>query len=71
MIGLCQRKTTNIVVQINGKKRAILNAKKGIEERELLENIKEDKIVKKYLDEKQINKIIYIKNRLINILVND
>ena len=68
---MSEEKTTNIVVQINGKKRAILNAKKGIEERELLENIKEDKIVKKYLDEKQINKIIYIKNRLINILVND
>ena len=70
-MSMSEEKTTNIVVQINGKKRAILNAKKGIEERELLENIKEDKIVKKYLDEKQINKIIYIKNRLINILVND
>ena len=61
----------SIVIQINGKKRAILNAKKGIEQKTLLESAKQDNIVKKYLKDKEIVKIIYIQDKLINILTND
>ena len=59
------------VIQINGKKRLVLNAKSGISENDLLEIVKKDKIVNKYLNKKSINKIIFVKNRLMNILVND
>ena len=58
------------VIQINGK-RLVLNAKSGISENDLLEIVKKDKIVNKYLNKKSINKIIFVKNRLMNILVND
>ena len=61
----------SIVIQINGKKRAILKAKKGIEQKTLLESAKQDNIVKKYLKDKEIVKIIYIQDKLINILTND
>ena len=61
----------NFVIQINGKKRAILNEKKDITETMLLEKLKKDKIVNKYLSKKEIKKIIFVKNRLINILINE
>ena len=61
----------NIVIQINGKKRLILNEKKGIGESELLEQAKKDKNIKKYLEKKQLKKVIFIKDKLINILIND
>ena len=61
----------SIVIQINGKKRAILKSKKGIEQKTLLESAKQDNIVKKYLKDKEIIKIIYIQDKLINILTND
>ena len=60
-----------IIVQINGKKRLILNTFNGIEERELLEIVKKDKIIQKYLNNKDIKNIIFVKNRLINILLNE
>ncbi len=61
----------NFVIQINGKKRAILNAKKSIRENDLLKLVKENKMINKHLERKNIKKIIFIKNRLMNILTND
>ena len=61
----------NIVVQINGKKRSILNSKKDAEQKEILDYAKKDKNTFKYLDNKKIKKVIFIKNKLINILLNE
>ena len=61
----------DIVVQINGKKRALLNTNKGISQTDLLELIKKDRITKKYLNNIHIKKIIFVKDRLINILINE
>ena len=61
----------SIVVQINGKKRSILNTKKGLGETEILDYSKKDKNIFKYLDNKKIVKIIFIKDKLINILLNE
>ncbi|MDC3163689.1 leucine--tRNA ligase [Candidatus Pelagibacter sp.] len=59
------------VIQINGKKRSILNEKKDISERELLEIVKKDKMLGKYLTNRNFEKIIFVKNRLINILIDE
>ncbi len=66
-----EEETVNIVVQINGKKRAILNTKKGFGQAEILGYAKKDKGIFKYLDNKKIVKIIFIKDKLINILLNE
>ncbi len=58
------------VIQINGKKRAILNVKKDIKEDDLLKLVKENKSIDKYLNNSEIIKVIFIQNRLINILTN-
>ena len=68
---MIEENNINIVIQINGKKRLILNEKKGTKESILLEKVKKEKNIEKYLEKKQIKKIIFIKDKLINILIND
>ena len=58
-----------IVVQINGKKRALLDVQRDITENEVLNKIKENENLNKYLDDKKQKKIIFIKNKIINIIV--
>ena len=59
------------VIQINGKKRAILNESRDIDEHSLMKIIQSKKLSEKFLKGKSIDKIIFVKNRLINILLND
>ena len=59
------------VIQINGKKRAILNESRDIDENSLMKIIQSKKLSEKFLKGKSIDKIIFVKNRLINILLND
>ena len=59
----------NLVVQINGKKRALLKLMPNIKEDELFEIIGNDETLKKYLDNKTIKRKIFIKDKLFNIIV--
>ena len=59
----------NIVIQINGKKRGIVQTKVGISEEDLLQIIKSDQKIFKYLDNKTIKKKIYINNKLLNVII--
>ena len=63
--------TLDYVVQINGKKRAILKAKKDLDKENLLNQIKSNNMTNKYLKNKSIKKTIFVKNRLINLLLNE
>ena len=63
--------TIDYVIQINGKKRAILNNNRDLEQETLLKEVKSNNITKKYLENKSIKKIIFVKNRLINILTDE
>ena len=68
---MLEKDDLSFVIQINGKKRSILMVKKDILERELLEIVKKDKNTEKYLKNMEIKKIIFVKNRLMNILINE
>ncbi|MBD1173089.1 leucine--tRNA ligase [Pelagibacterales bacterium SAG-MED03] len=59
----------SIVIQINGKKRALLVVKRDIKDEELLEIIKNNNNLKKYLDNNEIKKKIFIRNKLINLIL--
>ena len=56
------------VIQVNGKKRAIIDAKRDILDEELFEIVQQNKNLKKYFSEKEIKKKIFVPNRLINII---
>ena len=57
------------VIQINGKKRSLINAEKDIKQELLFELVKKDKLLDKYLKDLSVKKVIFVKNRLMNILV--
>jgi leucyl-tRNA synthetase len=59
----------NIVIQINGKKRCIKTFEKEISEKDLLSNLKTDEKILKFLNNRPIKKNIYIKNKLINLII--
>ena len=60
----------NIVVQINGKKRTLIKTKSEMDEKNLLNQIKNTQQIQKFIEGKKIIKHIYIKNKLINLIVS-
>jgi leucyl-tRNA synthetase len=64
-----ESETVNIVIQVNGKKRSIISVEKGLNEKSLSEKIKQDKLIDKYIENKEILRTIYVKDKIINIIV--
>tara|TARA_B100000780_G_scaffold84325_2_gene57698 strand:- start:480 stop:3026 length:2547 start_codon:yes stop_codon:yes gene_type:complete len=64
-----ESKKCNIVIQINAKKRAIIETENGISEENLLKKINEMPEIKKFLEDKQIVKTIFIRDKLINLII--
>jgi len=66
---LIKKDTIEYVIQVNGKKRATLKYMKDISQETLINEIRNNSITKKILENKKINKCFFVKNRLINILI--
>ncbi len=59
----------NIVVQINGKKRDLLILDEKLSEKEIIDKVMKSEKSLKYIEKREIKKTIYVKNKLINIIV--
>jgi leucyl-tRNA synthetase len=68
-VGYLTSEKNTIVVQINGKKRGLIETSQEIEEKDLIEKIRENKELKKFFDNKLIFKSIFIKDKLINLIL--
>ena len=64
-----EQKTVNIVIQIDGKKRGLIQCEKDVSENTLIKLINERDEISKYLNKKEILKKIYVKNKIINIIL--
>ena len=64
-----EKETIEIVIQINGKKRGLISCDRNIDEKKLLNMIKLKEEYKKYLEDKMIIKTIYVKDRLVNLIL--
>ena len=58
-----------IAVQVNGKTRDIISIKKDMSEKETHKLIVEKSKAKKYIENKKINKTIFVKNKIINYII--
>ncbi len=58
-----------IVVQINGKKRNVINTSLNMDEETLINEIKNNSKTNKFFKDKNISRIIHIKNKLINLII--
>jgi leucyl-tRNA synthetase len=68
---LLRKENYDIVIQINGKKRAIINATNNENEENILSKSLAIKNIQVILDKKIIIKKIFIKNKLLNIVTNN
>ena len=64
-----QENSSLIVIQINGKKRGLIKTDSSLSETEIMKLVYEDQKIAKYLVNNNIKKQIYIKNKLINIII--
>ncbi len=61
--------TVTVAVQINGKLRGTILVKAEAPEESVLEVATKDPAITRYLDGKQIRKKVYVKNRILNLVV--
>ena len=66
---IIKEEKVNLVIQINGKKRNLIEIETDKPEEEVFEIIKKDEKIIKYIQNNQIKKKIYIKNKLMNIII--
>jgi len=59
----------NYVVQINGKKRGLVESARNTSEKEIINLIKKNENISKHLDNKKIKKTIFVPDKLINIII--
>tara|TARA_Y100000816_G_scaffold178484_1_gene128924 strand:- start:1725 stop:4262 length:2538 start_codon:yes stop_codon:yes gene_type:complete len=59
----------NYVIQINGKKRGLIENEPNLTQENLLEEIKKNNQINKYIEGNNLKKVIYIKNKLLNIII--
>ncbi len=64
-----RKKVNAIVIQINGKKRGIIKCDISSDENIIVNLIKAEKQYTNYLKDKTIKKVIYVKDRLINLIL--
>ena len=63
------KEKAKIVIQINGKKRSLIETIMDENEKNILNEIKKDEKLNKFIQNKIILKTIYIKNKLLNIII--
>jgi len=67
--GIIEDFVLTIPVQVNGKVRTEIEVNRDEDESSVKSKVTENEKVKKYLEGKEIKKVIYIKNRIINLIV--
>ena len=67
---LLGKQEVTLVVQINGKKRGLIVTKKDLSEKDVLAEAKKIENIKKNLKDKKIIKNIFVKNKIINLIIN-
>ncbi|MEA3295719.1 MAG: leucine--tRNA ligase, partial [Patescibacteria group bacterium] len=66
---LAKQENAVLIIQVNGKVRDKIEIESGIAEKEIKDIILNRKKIKKYTENKQIKKIIFIKGKLANIVI--
>ena len=67
---LMQNLLIKVAIQINGKTREIIDAKQNLPEKDLIKLSKDSAKVNKHLQNKNVQKIIFVKNKILNYLTD-
>jgi leucyl-tRNA synthetase len=66
---LAKDEEIELVIQVNGKVRDTVKVSPNISEEEAKKVVMESEKVKKFIEDKEIRKVVYVKGRLINVVV--
>jgi leucyl-tRNA synthetase len=66
---LAAEEEIELVVQVNGKLRARLPVPRGLGEADAVARARADAVVRKFVDGKDVRKIVYVPDRLVNLVV--
>jgi leucyl-tRNA synthetase len=66
---LAQAEQVELVIQVNGKVRGRLTVARGLPEGEVVQLALADQAVKKFVDGRPVKKVIYVQDRLVNLVV--
>ena len=64
-----EEETTTIVLQINGKKKTLIKCENDIDEKNLIKLINQNSEFSKFVENKNIFKTIFVKNKIINFII--
>ncbi len=67
--GLAGTEEVQIIIQINGKLRGKINVKAGLGKEEVLKIAEKDQKIKEYIADSSISKVIFVPNKLINLVI--
>ena len=68
-VSLLKNENIIIVVQINGKKRGLIDTKRDVSEKDIMDKVMSDINLTKYMENKKIKKKVFVQNKLINIII--
>ena len=68
---LLKEKSVEIAIQINGKLRGTVTVESNLPQKEIEILAREQENIKKYIENKKIKKVIYIDNKLLNLVVSE
>jgi leucyl-tRNA synthetase len=66
---LAKEEEATVVIQVNGKMRGAINIAHGSDQNRVYEVASQEEKIKKYLEGKNIAKMIFVPDRLLNIVV--
>jgi len=66
---LATEERVELVVQVNGRVRARLQAPRGLSEKQAVEQALADEAVRKFVDGQKVKKVVYVPDRLVNLVV--
>lgn len=58
-----------IVIQINGKARGVMNISVNLSEEQIINLAQENEVAKRWLEGREIKKVLYVKERLVNFVI--
>ena len=68
---IIEKTEIKMAIQINGKTRDVLNMRRNLEEKEVTSLVKNSLKASKYMVNKKIVKTIFVKNKIINYIINN
>jgi len=60
-----------VAIQVNGRTKGIVQVEKDLNQKQFIKQIEKNDKISRFFKNKEVNKVIYVKNKIINFLIKD